>query len=111
MFHALFQSAPWWAWLGFHLLVFVMLALDLGVFNRRVHAPSFREAALWSTTWILLAMVFNGIVFYGQGTQKGTEWFTAVTSSCMTSATHNDCITLSSGPRGSLTPRRQSASS
>ncbi len=76
MFHALLDSAPLWAWLGFHGLVFVMLALDLGVFNRRIHAPSFREAAVWSAVWIALALVFNGAVFHWMGPLKGTEWFT-----------------------------------
>lgn len=86
MFTALFHSAPWWAWLGFHLFVFLMLALDLGVFNRKAHAPSFREAAVWSAVWIGLALVFNGAVFLGvfaptdgtpyQPALKGTEWFT-----------------------------------
>ncbi len=76
MFTVLLQSAPLWAWLGFHALVFVMLALDLGVFNRRVHAPSFREAAVWSAVWITLALVFNGIIFHWMGPLKGTEWLT-----------------------------------
>ena len=76
MIAALLQSAPLWAWLGFHALVFVMLALDLGVFNRRIHAPSFREASLWSCVWISLALVFNGVVFHWMGPLKGTEWLT-----------------------------------
>jgi len=57
-------------------LVFLMLALDLGVFNRRVHAPSTREAALWSAVWIGLALIFNGVVFMTEGSLRGTEWFT-----------------------------------
>jgi len=72
----LLQSAPWWAWIGFHLLVFLMLAVDLGVFNRKIHAPSVKEAAAWSAVWIGLALVFNGIVIYAMGFQKGAEWFT-----------------------------------
>lgn len=50
--------------------------MDLGVFNRRIHAPSAREAATWSLVWISLALVFNGIVIYAMGFQKGAEWFT-----------------------------------
>jgi tellurite resistance protein TerC len=73
---ALLQAAPWWAWAGFHAFVFLMLALDLGVFNRRVHAPTVREAALWSSVWITLALLFNGLIFQAEGTQKGLEWFT-----------------------------------
>jgi len=73
---ALLQAAPWWAWVGFHAFVFMMLALDLGVFNRRIHAPSMREAGIWSAVWITLALLFNGLIFQAEGTQKGLEWFT-----------------------------------
>ena len=76
MADALFQAAPWWAWGGFHAFIFFMLALDLGVFNRRIHAPTMREAAIWSAVWIALAMGFCGLIFYGEGTQKGLEWMT-----------------------------------
>jgi tellurite resistance protein TerC len=76
MLHALLVSAPGWAWIGFHLLVFVMLALDLGVFNRKVHAPSMKEAGIWSGVWITLALIFNAAVFYGKGPGVGAEWFT-----------------------------------
>lgn len=76
MADALLQAAPWWAWGGFHAFIFFMLALDLGVFNRRIHAPSIREAAVWSAVWIALSLGFCGLIFYGEGTQKGLEWFT-----------------------------------
>ena len=76
MVDALLQAAPWWAWAGFHAFVFLMLALDLGVFNRRVHAPSVREAGIWSAVWITLALIFNGLIWQAEGTQKGLEWFT-----------------------------------
>jgi tellurite resistance protein TerC len=73
---ALLNSAPWWAWLGFHLLVFLMLALDLGIFNRDSHAPSAREAGLWSLVWISLALLFNGVVWYSEGGLKAAEFLT-----------------------------------
>ena len=76
MVDALLQAAPWWAWAGFHAFVFLMLALDLGVFNRKVHAPSVREAAIWSSVWICLALIFNALIFQAEGTQKALEWFT-----------------------------------
>ena len=76
MLNAMLQSAPCWAWVGFHLLVFLMLALDLGVFNRKVHAPTIRESAIWSAVWIALSLAFNGLVFHFKGAVTGTEWFT-----------------------------------
>lgn len=48
-----------WLWIGFNLFVLFMLALDLGVFHRKAHVVSIREATIWSVVWIALAMVFN----------------------------------------------------
>lgn len=53
----------WWFYLGFVLFVFILLALDLGVFHREAHEVSFREASIWTTIWIGLAFVFN-YLFY-----------------------------------------------
>ncbi|MBS1766578.1 MAG: TerC family protein [Acidobacteria bacterium] len=77
MIHALSQAAPWWAWLGFHLLILAMLALDLGILNRKAHAPSVKEAAAWSIAWIALALVFNAVIFKAEGPKAGLEFFTA----------------------------------
>ncbi len=48
-----------WLWVGFNVFVLLMLALDLGVFHRKAHAISIKEAAIWSVVWISLAMLFN----------------------------------------------------
>jgi tellurite resistance protein TerC len=54
-----------WLWLAFLAVVFVMLAIDLGVFHRKAHAVSMREAAIWSVVWIALSLLFNlGIYFF-----------------------------------------------
>lgn len=53
-----------------------MLALDLGIFNRKAHAPSVRESAAWSGVWIFLAMVFNALVWHFEGPDKGLEFTT-----------------------------------
>ena len=76
MIEFLLQSAPIWAWIGFVLFVILMLALDLGVFNRKIHAPSFKEVAIWSSVWIALALIFNAVVWKYMGSFKGIEWFT-----------------------------------
>ena len=57
---ALFPFASYWPfYLGFLLLVFALLAVDLGVFHRQAHAVSMREAAAWSVVWVALALLFN----------------------------------------------------
>jgi len=76
MLEVLLQSAPPWAWIGFIAFVFLMLALDLGVFNRKIHAPSFKETIVWSGVWICLALIFNVVVWTYMGRFKGIEWFT-----------------------------------
>ena len=54
-----------WLWVGFNLFVLALLALDLGVFHRKAHAVSVREATIWSVVWISLSMLFNlGIYFF-----------------------------------------------
>ena len=53
----------WWFYGAFTLFVVGLLALDLGVFHRKEHAVSFKEAALWSAIWVTLALIFN-VLFY-----------------------------------------------
>jgi tellurite resistance protein TerC len=74
LFHALLESAPWWAWLGFHLLVFAMLALDLGIFNRSAHEPSVKESGTWSAVWIALALAFGGVIFVYMDAARAGEY-------------------------------------
>jgi tellurite resistance protein TerC len=52
-----------WLWLGFLALVFVLLALDLGVFNRKNHAFSLKQALGWTTVWVILGLSFTGVVY------------------------------------------------
>ena len=63
-------------WIIFNAFVVLMLALDLGVFNRKSHEVSVREALVWTLIWVFLAMVFNAIVYYWKGPQPALEFFT-----------------------------------
>jgi tellurite resistance protein TerC len=49
----------WWAYAAFTGFIVLLLALDLGVFNKNPHAVSIREATIWSAVWIAVALVFN----------------------------------------------------
>ena len=66
----------WPLWAGFLAFVAAMLALDLGVFHRKAHAISLREAAVWSAVWIGLAGVFAAGVFWFGGPRLGMEFTT-----------------------------------
>ena len=52
-----------WAWLGFLAFVGVLLALDLGVFNKKAHAPSMTEALLFTSGVVTLALAFTALVW------------------------------------------------
>lgn len=65
----------WWVW--FHVFVFAMLALDLGVFHRKEHTVSVRESLIWTGIWITLAMVFNYGVYQFMGDVLAYEFLTA----------------------------------
>ncbi len=63
-------------WGGFLAFVLGMLALDLGVFNRRAHAVGQREAILWTVVWVALALTFNAGVYLWFGPRHGLEFLT-----------------------------------
>ena len=65
-----------WLWVGFIAFILAMLAIDLGVFNRKAHAPSMREASIWTGVWITLAAVFAGILFFVGGSKPSLEFVT-----------------------------------
>jgi tellurite resistance protein TerC len=63
-------------WVTFNLFVLLALALDLGVFHRRAHKLTIREAAFWSAVWIALALSFGLFVWHWHGSQRGLEYLT-----------------------------------
>ena len=64
-----------WLWIGFNVFVLLMLAVDLGVFHRKAHAVSIKEAVIWSVVWISLAMLFNlGIYLFWDKLVPGSTY-------------------------------------
>ncbi len=49
---------------GFGITIVIMLLLDLGVFNKKSHIVTNKEATIWTVVWISLAMIFSGVVYY-----------------------------------------------
>jgi tellurite resistance protein TerC len=62
------------AWGGFVAFVLAMLALDLGVFHRKSHVVSTKEALAWSCVWVALALLFNVGVWTWMGADRGLEF-------------------------------------
>jgi tellurite resistance protein TerC len=65
-----------WLWIGFNIFVLGMLALDLGVFHRKSHTVSVKEASIWSVAWITLAMIFNAVIYFFSGPEPALQFFT-----------------------------------
>jgi tellurite resistance protein TerC len=63
-------------WVGFNVFVLGMLALDLGVFHRKSHTVTVREALTWTGVWVTLSLFFNLFIYYYFGEEKAVEFFT-----------------------------------
>lgn len=63
-------------WAGFIVFVLAMLAVDLGVFHRKAHDVSMKEAGAWSAVWVALALSFNALVYVWFGSERALEFTT-----------------------------------
>ncbi|KZE80994.1 hypothetical protein AV926_09485 [Myroides marinus] len=63
MERSILDTHPGLVW-GFGIVVIIMLLLDLGVFNKKAHEVSSKEATIWTIVWISLAMAFSGVVYW-----------------------------------------------
>lgn len=61
----------------FAVAVVIMLLLDLGIFNKKSHVVSNKEAITWSLVWISLAMIFSGLIYHFAGAAKFYEFQSA----------------------------------
>jgi len=74
--HPIFSEHPWLI-VTFAIAVVIMLILDLGVFNKKSHSVTNKEAIIWSSVWISLAMVFSALVYNYAGAAKFYEFQSA----------------------------------
>ncbi|HUQ99956.1 MAG TPA: TerC family protein [Gemmatimonadaceae bacterium] len=65
-----------WGWVGFNVVVLGILALDLGVLHRKSEKVTLRQAAIWSTVWVVLSLCFALAIFLTMGRQSGLEFLT-----------------------------------
>lgn len=65
------------AWGTFLIIVFVLLAFDLGVLNKKEHEVSSKEALKMTALWVSLALLFNIVVYFGYE----NDWFNLLTNS------------------------------
>jgi tellurite resistance protein TerC len=65
-----------WFWIAFNFGVLCVLAVDLFGFQRKAHAPSTKEAAVWTAVWVALSLGFNALIWYWEGHAKALEFLT-----------------------------------
>ena len=63
--------------ISFALVISFMLLLDLGLFNKKSHVVSNKEAIIWSVTWISLSMIFSLVIYYFAGAEKFSQFQSA----------------------------------
>jgi len=63
-------------WIAFNLFVLAMLALDLGVFHRKSHDVTAKEALTWTAVWVTLALLFNVFLYYYFDKETAVQFFT-----------------------------------
>jgi tellurite resistance protein TerC len=62
-------------WIGFNILVLILLFIDLGAFHRKDHVIKVKEALLMSGVWILLAILFNTGIYFWFGKESALQFF------------------------------------
>ena len=67
---------PLWVWILFFAVVLVALFVDIGIVNRRSHAPTRKETLVWSAVWVSLAVLFGAFIYSQFGAFKAKEFFT-----------------------------------
>lgn len=65
-----------WLWAAFIGAVAVMMAVDLGVLNKRAHPPTLKEAAVWSAIWVGLALTFGAAIWAVEGAERAMLYLT-----------------------------------
>ena len=74
--HPILAEHPWLI-VTFAIAILIMLILDLGLFSKKSHEVSNKEAVTWSIVWISLSMIFSGLVYYYAGAAKFYEFQSA----------------------------------
>ncbi|MBN1204423.1 MAG: TerC family protein [Myxococcaceae bacterium] len=64
-------------WVGFNVFVAAMLAIDLGVFHKKDHAVSPKEAGAWTGVWVTISLIFCAGIWYFSGREPALQWLTA----------------------------------
>lgn len=72
-----YEPAPIELWVGFITFIVVMLALDLGLFQRKAHVLSMKEALSWVIVWVSMTLIAGAGLYLWQGGDYALEFLTA----------------------------------
>ena len=71
---AVIDAMPLWAWAAFFTFITAMLALDLGVFQRKSHVMGMKEALAWCGVWLTLALGFGALLWQWRGPETAQQF-------------------------------------
>jgi tellurite resistance protein TerC len=64
----------WWMWLGFSIIIIVLLLVDLiFVGGGKQHKVTLKEAAIWSVIWVAIALSFNAAIWWYLNVNAGKD--------------------------------------
>lgn len=63
-------------WVGFNILILMLIAIDLGVLHKKSHVISVREALIWSAGWIFISLTFNVGIYFWFGYESALQFLT-----------------------------------
>jgi TerC family integral membrane protein len=69
-------GTPTHVWATFGAVIATALVVDLGVFHRRAHKVTLKQAMVESVAWIALSLIFNLWLYFSRGPQAGLEFLT-----------------------------------
>jgi tellurite resistance protein TerC len=67
--------SPIFMWIGFLVLVMIFLIMDLGIFNKKEHEISIKEALIWTGVWFGISMIFNLFLYLEFGHEVALNFF------------------------------------
>ena len=73
---ATFLDKPGWMWLAFMALIFILLAVDLGILHRNHKEIGVKESLIFSAGYIVISLLFGLFVWHELGSQSALEYYT-----------------------------------
>ncbi len=70
------MDKPLWLWATFFVVVLALMALDLGVFNKRDSQIGFKKSLILSAFYVFIAVLFGVYIHFELGSKSAALYFT-----------------------------------